>query len=930
VTASDTVSRSEPASAGLGHALKHLLRQAVQALGRWHTEHGLAGQGWRQFERLQRAVATAGLPGLEPALEEVHRALLADSKLPQVADAGWTTALDHYLEHYPAVTAALPLIAWLEAPARSVPLAPEAASELLARLQALPPHLPQEAEPAPNPFLLELPERTAIHPELLQALCLEFPDQCAGLAELARRFGTGQGTDDDLRLALRLLHTIKGAGHSAGVPVMAEFAHALEGLLESTAAQRLPLPAALAASFERGTDTLAEIADYLQGSAGPTAGELQAVLQQIKRTTGPRRPETALVLESATAPESVSGSTAPVPFRMQLAQAAARRQERLRLTRRDVDGMLARVGESLVGLARLREQLQLLQRLQSEVTEQVSALEEAIDFLQVAAGAAAEQPAPGYEALTLQRYADAQGISNRLSEVRADALEWRRIWVAERSEVEASIAQLERQQVEQEQALMQARLVAAESLAVRMERTLRQAARATGKRVRLDCSGLATRLDGDLIEPLAECLLHLIRNAVDHGIESGSERLAAGKPAEGTIRIAFTADADRVQVECSDDGRGFDAEGIAARGREQGLWSASSTPGPAQLQDLVTRSGFTTREQVSETSGRGLGLDVVAERMRDLRGELVLHSSPGRGASILLKLPNTLLTRSITVVRLGDFRLGLPAIDIERIVPVQRSELHPFGAGLGYLQTGVLTPALLLEAALRGESGQLPDDGRHWTGVIIQGANGLRRTLLVDEVIGTRNLVVQPLSIYLERQPQWLGSTVLGDGTVALVLAPGALSLEGLHTAAATTPPVPAAGTEPLAVLVVDDSLTSRRMLVRALERAGCSVRSAVDGLDALRHLREGPLDVLVMDLEMPRMNGLELCRWVREQPGLDALPVIMVTTRNSERQRSEAGLAGVTLYMTKPVVEQQLVDYARHYGEQWRRRQQASRMQRR
>lgn len=911
---------TSPASQGeapLDGALINLLVQALRGLADWVRQHGMDAQAWQQFQRLERAVAASGLKRLEHLLRALHGRLEHEAVGPSgnTDASAWVGAVLFFLEQGASIPAAEPLLAWLSSAARVLPIAPFELEALQTALAE--PSLATLAEAPVAPAsagVVPLPDLRDIHPELLDALLEEFPEQCAELQRLAVQLPVSPA--QAIPAALRILHTVKGSGHAAGVHAVAHLAHAMEQMLEG----RGHTSVLINEVFQAGVDLLAEMTEYLHGGPVPGVERLAALdvrLREAARQSklGPR--------PNIDASEPVASNTlrsdSPVTNLIE-------GRDRLRLRREQLDGLRSRVGEGLVGLAQMRELLGDLQQLQDQFNETVNALDEAIDFLGERLTSNRSNSTDGtFDPLEMQRFSEAQGIANRLNEARADTLEVRRTWLQKHSEMEALLGLEERLQTEQEQALIAIGQVAAEVLKARLERVYRQAAHSTGKQVRLELLGLKTQLDSASVEPIFDCLLHLIRNAIDHGIEPAPVRLAAGKPAQGMVRIEFSSEHERLKITCSDDGIGFDAARISDVGRARGLWRGEADVSDIEaVQQLVTQPGFTTRGRVSLTSGRGLGLDVVAARVTEQRGHLKLQSTPGLGASVILSFPGSLRSLGVTLVRIDEHLIGIPAGGIVQVQRLNTALLQPHGDHWLYRHAGLSIPVFALTPQARSIAGaaSAEDEGR--TLIILEHDRGYL-ALVVDAVLGTRGLIVQPLGPYLADTNTWLGASVLGNGGVCAVLAPWSLVERATPALAMPTTTETILATQqalgPCKILVVDDSITSRRSLCRALERAGFAVTGAVDGVDAQRQLREQGCELLVTDLEMPRVNGLELCRWVRQQADLYDLPVLMVSSRTGERHRSEAAQVGVSLYIAKPVVEQQLAEYARHFTDSFRRR---------
>jgi len=419
-------------------------------------------------------------------------------------------------------------------------------------------------------------------------------------------------------------------------------------------------------------------------------------------------------------------------------------------------------------------------------------------------------------------------------------------------------------------------------------RAVRDVAVSTGRQVRLELRGEDTPLDRSILEGLSEILVHLLRNAVSHGIEPPAEREAAGKPDEGRIVISAAEREHRVAIVCGDDGRGVPAE-VLARARAAG-----------SLADLLAAPGFSTAEEVTELSGRGVGLDAVKRHVESLGGTLAIESTPGAGTEVTLLLPVTLAVGEVLVLERGGVRYGLPLTSVREVL--HRERLHELGGRPAIETQGELVRLVDLADVLGAEAAALAESGP--AVVVVSGGRAV--AVACDALHGDQETIVKSMGPLLAGVPGYLGASVQGDGTIALLLDPAHLVRTGGDAAARprTTPPV-----APLApkVLVVDDQFTVRELERTILEAAGYRVVTAGDGRAALAALdREGDVACVVSDVQMPGMDGLELLEQIRTQPARAALPVVIVTSREDERSRTRGADAGADAWVVKARFDQQ------------------------
>ena len=452
------------------------------------------------------------------------------------------------------------------------------------------------------------------------------------------------------------------------------------------------------------------------------------------------------------------------------------------------------------------------------------------------------------------------------------------------------------------------RLLPLGSVFRRLAPAVRDAARETGKRVDLQVVGGEVQLDRSLIEALHAPLLHLVRNAVSHGIEAPDRRRAKGKPESGSLRLSAVPEQHGVVVTVEDDGAGLDFDAVRARAGQLGLLGEGETPSREQLLRLIFEPGFSTAAATTDLAGRGMGLDAVARQVAAFHGDVAVESRPGEGTAVRLFLPLATSIDETLMVETGAQVFAVPIRFVERAVPIEMRavERRPAGARLRLGER--MLPALVL-GPLVGEA--VPADAAVAVSVRV-GDRVL--ALVVDGVRAQQEVSIRPLSPLLEAHPFLTGATIAGSGSVVFVLHVGHLIDLALHSGPASAGASPAdAGETPAAfetacaVLVVDDSISVRKLVTRLLQREGYEVETAVDGIDALEKLAQRAFRVVITDLEMPRMHGYELIEAIRRRPRWSRLPVIVCTSRSSDKHRRHARELGATGYVTKPFTPEDL-----------------------
>jgi chemosensory pili system protein ChpA (sensor histidine kinase/response regulator) len=459
---------------------------------------------------------------------------------------------------------------------------------------------------------------------------------------------------------------------------------------------------------------------------------------------------------------------------------------------------------------------------------------------------------------------------------------------------------------------MSVRMVPFSSVAERLYRVVRQTAKELDKRANLDVRGGQTELDRSVLEAMTGPIEHLLRNAVAHGLESRDKRAAAGKPEIGEIQLSLAQAGNEVLIEMSDDGAGLDLARIRAKAVERGLLGADEEADDARIMGMIFQPGFSTAAEVTEVAGRGVGMDVVKNETANLGGRIEIASEAGKGARFRIYLPLTLAVAQTVLVRSGSLLYAIPSAMVEQVSELKPEPIAAIRERGGTDWLGNHYPWYYL-ARLLGDAAAHPQPARrHWLMLIKGGSQ--RVALEVDGLIGNEEVVVKNIGPQLARVIGIAGATVLPDGDVALIINPIALASRETAAPVALTQTTVQRITEEAAVaatptvMVVDDSLTVRKITGRLLAREGYHVITAKDGVDALEQLGETIPDVMLVDIEMPRMDGFDLTRNVRADARTRGIPIIMITSRIADKHRNYAMEIGVNHYLGKPYDEDELL----------------------
>ena len=671
----------------------------------------------------------------------------------------------------------------------------------------------------------------------------------------------------------RAMHTIKGSARLLDFEPIGRLAHTCEHILGAVREGRRELDRALADDLLRGGDAILELTSASIEGRAPTI-DVESLTLTLGRSN--RSPASPAADPPAAAPEP---ATAP-PARPQ--RSAARQTIRVRVDR--LDRLLNLTGELAVGRQTQAAHLHTLDELTGLVAQQERAL------------LALERELKQLRFSAMQRDTIDRHLNSALNAGdRASRLIHTH---AERFGQHLNHTNLLIEDLEQE--VMAARLMPIATAFANLPRAVRELAYETGKEISLVLTGEATELDRKIIEALSDPLVHLIRNAVDHGIEPPEDRERLGKPRQGTIQVEAEAFGALVYVRIRDDGYGIDT----ARLREAAIRKNLYTPEQAaalteqEVLDLVFLPGFSTAQIITDISGRGVGMDVVRTNIVELGGQVQVESRLQAGTTITLILPITLMTTRVLLVEAAGQLFALPASGCQGSTWVYAERLKTIEGRAMLQHEGRMAPLLRL-ADLLGIGGERPFPAhQRRPAVLIGGQRAL--AVLVDRLIDEREVVVKPLGPLFEKQRHFNGAVQLGNGRLILLINPVALTQLARSLAVSAPPIARPAPARHSRLLVADDSFTTRELIRSILQSAGYHVTTAVDGFDALDKLRSDTYDLVVSDIEMPRVDGFQLTSKIRTDLGLADLPVIIITSLASETHRRRGLEAGAQAYIVK------------------------------
>ncbi|MDN0076989.1 hybrid sensor histidine kinase/response regulator [Crenobacter sp. SG2303] len=719
---------------------------------------------------------------------------------------------------------------------------------------------------------------------LLDLFKLELDTQGKALSEGLIALEHQPEAADRLEACMRAAHSIKGAARIVGVQAGVDIAHAMEDCFVAAQSGRRQLGVAEIDTLLDGVDLLLRTA----GDAAPRSDEIAAFLAALNGIARPDATPASPAIHASVPASLEASQELPEPVVLPDPQPETERDDSgrvLRVSATTLDRMLGLSGEALTTAQGLQPVSQTLLRLKHQQTElrlSLEALQEAL------------QPLSIDERAQLALDASSRLIDNCQSQLTEQ------LAVLER--LERRSANLARQLYDEAHSC---RMRPFSDGTTAYPRLVRDVARGLGKSARLQVLGNATQIDRDILEQLDAPLGHLLRNAVDHGIETPSERVAAGKPPEGVCRLEARHQGGRLRLTVSDDGRGIDLDAVRARVVERHLASPDTAAqlSERELLDFLLLPGFSLRNTVTDLSGRGVGLDVVHELVRRVHGSVRIHSSPGRGTRFELQLPITLSTVRSLLVEIGGEPYAFPLAQVDRTLELDDAQIERLEGKHHFLLDGQVIGLVEASQVLGLPSRAAAKDR---LSVLLIGPPEQRVGLIVERFVGERLLVVQPLDARLGKIRDISAGALLDDGSPVLIVDIDDLlrSVEKLIHVGALTTPQAAPHRDNAAprqrVLVVDDSLTVRELERKLLQSRGYEVVVAVDGMDGWNALRAERFDLVVTDIDMPRLDGIELVERIRQNPTLAELPVMIVSYKDREEDRIRGLNAGADHYLAK------------------------------
>ncbi len=874
------------------------------------------------LDKFSRIAETADFKGLH--LASLHtlsnlNALQAGDK-PEFIDAlleQWLVALNHYLINPTAPEKIQSLILALCSPKWPIALNEVNAMELMTAFQALESDNQQEAQPErqkqaqADDISLQVPEDVA--PELVDSLLSELPEQTASFSAAIANLDQG-GSMDDIIIAQRAAHTLKGAGNTVGVRGIANLTHHLEDILTALVNSNTLPSGLIRSTLQRASDCLEEISESLTTDSEPPQDTL-SVLQEILDLAGRIDHEG---IESLAGQAQVTPSTATTAKAADSKDAKEEKEnteQMLRIPASTIDSLLQFSDELMIANGQLRDQLKnaldQTRALKAHLDQFHLISEEMLDLVDLQSIKqlqTADTENPDFDSLEMDQYNELYTTSRRLHEMTSDSREMNRGFVSQLRDIDALVIEQGYLNGASRDQLLDMRTIPVNTITSRLQRSVRQAIRMTGKNAQLSITGQDVLVDRDILNGMLDPIMHLLRNAVDHGIEDPENRVATGKNEQGNIKLDFKRDKNMIVVDCIDDGAGLNLNAIKNKALKLGMIEPDTVLADDEIKQLIMQPNFSTQENVSHISGRGVGMDAVNTGIRALGGTLNIDSEAGQGCHFHIQLPLSLAHYNTLLVKIGSQTLAIAELGIDQILLPEAGHLSQEDQEYVFEFDDKRYTVKALESLLSRVQPNLDQEIQNRT-LLLLSYQDQHYAIAVESVLNVKEMVVKELDSVLPKIHGVIGASLLDDGSIASVL-----DLQELLQQPARwgdqhneqfiqkdqMDDLPHA-------MVVDDSLSARRSLEQFFSDMGYQIMPARDGLEAIELLDSRIPDIVITDLEMPRVNGIELTEHLRRTESTESLPVIMITSRATGKHKQLAIEKGVDVYLTKPYSEEEL-----------------------
>ncbi len=747
-----------------------------------------------------------------------------------------------------------------------------------------------------------------IDEQLLPVFLEEADDLCPKIGAGLRAWREHPQDEQQVQLLKRLLHTMKGSSRMVGAMRIGEIAHAMEDRAAADAQAREE--AGYWDALDSDFDLVNALLEELRGGKAVVMPAKAAVTKAAEI----RQAETGRRASDQQGGEHRVDRRAP----QQGAESGVLGNV-LRVRSEVVDRLVNDAGEISVARSRMEAQLSAFKEGLMDLTASVVRLRHQLREVEIQAESQmqarvslAKDSAGEFDPLEFDRFTRLQELTRFMNESVHDVQTVQRTLLKSVDETAAVLLVQGRLSRELQQNLMNVRMVSFSSIADRLYRIVRQTGKELNKRANLELQGTGVELDRSVLERMIAPFEHLLRNSIVHGLENDQLRMQLGKNPIGEICLSVRQESNEVVFEFSDDGAGLNYAKLREKAVAKGLFQEDEAVSDAQLAQLIFTAGLSTASEITEVAGRGVGMDVVRSEITSLGGTIDVKSQRGQGTQFIIRLPLTLAVTQILLVRSGELTYAIPSAMVEQVRQVKSADMNILHGEQKIEWQDRIYPLHYLSQLLSDK--EVVQENHPRNPVLLLRSGEHRIALHVDELLGNQEAVVKNIGPQLARLPGIAGATVLGNGAVVLILNPPQLAqrIAGIGRAGKAARADTPASVKPLSnlplIMVVDDSLTVRKITSRMLTRAGYQVVTATDGVDALEKLEEFTPDVMLLDIEMPRMDGFALARELRRDPKTQSLPIIMITSRTADKHRDYAMQLGVNTYLGKPYQEDELL----------------------
>ena len=779
--------------------------------------------------------------------------------------------------------------------------------------------------------LLTIPED--IDAELWDAYLQESPEHATQFSALIQQIIQDPDTGK-IHEAQRIAHSLKGSSNTVGVKAIANIAHPLEDTLEYLVENKMTPPKAMTDMMVEAADCLESMLDALMEGHAETPDDalsiFQSVLDWANRIdkgdmSAPPSPPPKETSVKKVAPKVADTPKKDVANKNVKKAISSTPEKVLKVPAKTIDEMMRLVGELSISVGQIQDRLKHLMLNTRAlvdhnlvIQQKTFDLEEVVDIRGDFRGIenrtkdiASDQT---FDPLEMEEYSELHSVAHSFVESIADNREMTMSIHESLNELDTMFIRQERLNKDFQMSITRTRMVPVSNIESMLQRTVRQVCKKLKKQAELVITGSDILIDSEILDNLKDPLGHILRNAIDHGLEKSEERILVEKPENGTVTLNFYREGNNIVVKCQDDGQGLNYTNIRFKAQEVGLITEHQVVTEQELSGFILMSGFSTTEKVTQVSGRGVGMDVVHSNIKKMKGTLDVSSETGKGTLFMIRLPMTLVTVHVLLLRIGKNKFGIPSNYIEQVLAPGLGEFHKVGNEVTLKMDKNFYPLRYLANLLHIPGDILEIDDQENRPTILAHTETGVSAVVVDELLETHDLVMKNMGKYVKKIKGVAGASILGDGSLVPILdLPELLQspMQAVFSSFQNRQDSEEVDTENAVprIMIVDDSLAVRKALSLLIEEAGYDTILAKDGLDAIEVMSEQKPNLMLVDMEMPRMNGLELTTHVRANPETKNLPIYMITSRNRKKYRDEAKKAGVDAYLTKPYQDSELLD---------------------